>query len=61
MNTMLIFLPKSVSEKNEKEKKKKRKYSKNSIDNVVLNKNGLDIFHLLWKDLEIFEWMKDKG
>ena len=51
-----FFFQKGFQKKNEKEKKKKGN-SKNSIDNVVLNKNGLDIFHLLWKDLEIFsEW-----
>lgn len=52
---LLIFLPKSL----QKKKKRKRKCSKNSIDNIVLNKMDW-IFHLLWKYLKIFEWMKDK-
>lgn len=57
MNAIAHFSSKKSFRKKKKKKKKgkKRKCSKNSIDNIVLNKNGLDIFHLLWKYLKIFE------
>ena len=42
MNAITYFSSKKSFRK--KSEEKKRKYSKNSIDYVVLNKNGLDYF-----------------
>lgn len=48
MNVIAHFSSKkSFRKKKEKEKKEKRKMQQNSIDNIVLNKNELDISFIM--------------